>query len=213
MPNGDGSNPVPADARELMLAEMARAFNIGLGLNGIGGPSSTDEGGPVNGPADTEALGRSDAEAHPRSQENGANVASPTVAANDMAPTISMPPEGSFERFLVDLQLDLRVALTHVRQETLNGAGHATDSPPEPQPEEQLPPNSSQSHPSSSSNTIFNAIVDEALTLPDETPSQEPVGSDTDTMLHLVDAQNSDSEGEREDDDDEGIFYAITCFT
>ncbi|KAF6747903.1 hypothetical protein DFP72DRAFT_1074776 [Ephemerocybe angulata] len=42
---GDSSAPQITDTRELMLAEMARAFNIGLGLNGMKDQVIT---GPIN---------------------------------------------------------------------------------------------------------------------------------------------------------------------
>ncbi|KAF6759114.1 hypothetical protein DFP72DRAFT_1102300 [Ephemerocybe angulata] len=42
---GDSSAPQITDTRELMLAEMARAFNIGLGLNGMKDQVVT---GPIN---------------------------------------------------------------------------------------------------------------------------------------------------------------------
>jgi hypothetical protein len=223
---GDGFNPVPANARELMLAEMARAFNIGLGLNGLGGPSSSNERGPVNVPADTEGLGPSDAEAPPRSQENGANVAPSTGDASETVPRIGMPAEGSFERFLVDLQLDLRVALTHVREETLGEANqneHVTNGQPEQRPEEQTLSGfpRSYSSPSSSPNmqpatsNAAAAIIHHALT-PDEVPSQRPADSpetavsDTDSMPHLLDVQDSDRESNGDEYDDEGPLCMIT---
>ena len=66
------------DPREVMMAQMARAFNLGFGMGGEGlGSGSGSESG--------------------RSEQTGDGA---------------MPPEGSFERFLIDLQADLRVALT-----------------------------------------------------------------------------------------------------
>lgn len=94
------SEGVPVDARERMLAEMARAFNLGLGLTG-------------------EALNSPAAE----SDSTGSESIQPQP--------VSLPPEGSFERFLVDLQSDLRAALT--RDPTL---GAQDQSPSEEEPEQ-----------------------------------------------------------------------------
>ena len=84
----------PMDAREVMLAEMARAFNLGLGLG-------TDATGGANSP--------------PAENGNGTGTSGEpnnTPPANTR-PGRSLPPEDSFERFLVDLQTELRVALSH----------------------------------------------------------------------------------------------------
>jgi len=91
----------PADTRELMLAEMARAFNIGLGLNGlgsVGNPGSSDEPGTA-----PENL------VMPTNGDSSNEFSSPPASE---AESSRRPPEGSFERFLVDLQADLRTALT-----------------------------------------------------------------------------------------------------
>uniref|UniRef100_A0A0W0FFD5 RING-type domain-containing protein n=1 Tax=Moniliophthora roreri TaxID=221103 RepID=A0A0W0FFD5_MONRR len=79
----DGSERPPTmEARDRMLAEMSRAFQLGLGLNS-----------PVGGAGDT------------------GNVEA-SLGADPIGSRLGeMPPEGSFERFLVDLQADLRVAL------------------------------------------------------------------------------------------------------
>lgn len=72
---------------EIMLAEMARALNIGLGLNG-------DGSGTMGHNSD------------PQSSANG-------ETRSDSIPTgRPVPPEDSFERFLLNLQADLRVALS-----------------------------------------------------------------------------------------------------
>lgn len=79
----------PRDARELLLTEMARAFNLGLGL-----------GRPPVVPDVTNASGPTAPAAEPPSVNGGGTSDVPI-----------MPPPGSFERFLIDLQSDLRVAL------------------------------------------------------------------------------------------------------
>jgi len=89
------------DPRELVLAQMARAFNLGFGL----GDSSTN-------PATREG-GESEA-SQPR--ENAA----PETLQNEGA--LQLSPDGSFERFLVDLQADLRAALTTSRSPSDNAS-------------------------------------------------------------------------------------------
>ena len=75
-----------------MLAEMARAFNVGLGLNGLGG---VVPGGDANNNAGANGSGGGN-----EGGEGGVGEAQ------------DLPAEGSFERFLFDLQADLRTALT-----------------------------------------------------------------------------------------------------
>ncbi|KAF9021329.1 hypothetical protein BDZ89DRAFT_1071558 [Hymenopellis radicata] len=77
------------DARERMLAEMARAFNLGLGINSPSTDGST--------PADS---------------------------SEPALPLPQLPAEGTFERFLIDLQLDLRATLTQRQDEAENEAPH-----------------------------------------------------------------------------------------
>ncbi|TFK22919.1 hypothetical protein FA15DRAFT_705926 [Coprinopsis marcescibilis] len=149
------------DTRELMLAEMARAFNIGLGLNGMaGGPAAetanatTNATANANNPAPNAAAqagngwrhgggfgftgsagpdaaaaanggsgngnGNANANGSANANANGAAVGS-SVYGNgygyNPASGAPLPPEGSFDRFLVDLQADLRVALTQEEEE------------------------------------------------------------------------------------------------
>lgn len=87
--------PTSTDPRELMLAQMARAFNLGFGLNSDG--QATGTAGRSQTDANSTAVGEHDTEES-------------TASSNTTAP--QLPPEGSFERFLVDLQVDLREALT-----------------------------------------------------------------------------------------------------
>ncbi|KAI0823289.1 hypothetical protein BC628DRAFT_1385679 [Trametes gibbosa] len=84
----NGGNMRPG---EIMLAEMARALNVGLGLTDDNANADTTEA-----PADRAEVAQSDG-----------------VRAREMSPsTRPPPPEDSFERFLLDLQADLRVALS-----------------------------------------------------------------------------------------------------
>ncbi|KAI0754665.1 hypothetical protein C8Q80DRAFT_1094074 [Daedaleopsis nitida] len=94
--NTDETNMRPG---EIMLAEMARALNIGLGLNGDGSSSTTPN--PDATPAPTSESPR------------------PTDSTSPARP---MPSEDSFERFLLNLQADLRAALSD------DGAGGAATS-------------------------------------------------------------------------------------
>ncbi|KAJ2918710.1 hypothetical protein MD484_g1711, partial [Candolleomyces efflorescens] len=114
-PAGDPSQAPVTDTRELMLAEMARAFNIGLGLNGLGGSSNSSSATDEQQRRDDE--GAAGASEHAAAAEGEAPAPTPS-------PSQTLPPEGSFDRFLVDLQADLRVALTREddREEEAVGA-------------------------------------------------------------------------------------------
>lgn len=92
--------PPSNDPRELVLAQMARAFN--LGFNG-------DSAAPL--PTDREGGDTGESQ---RQEET-------TVGTTQNETNPSSPSDGSFERFLVDLQADLRAALTN--SHTLSNAG------------------------------------------------------------------------------------------
>ncbi|CAL1713443.1 unnamed protein product [Somion occarium] len=78
---------------ELMLAEMARALNAGLGLAGQGGQNERQSG--------------------EQSSENAnANSDAPT-APTDNESNRPVSPEAGFERFLLNLQADLRTILSN----------------------------------------------------------------------------------------------------
>jgi hypothetical protein len=94
----------PLDPRERVFAEMARAFNMGLGLATLGGVDSSQTPSP--------------------SETNGSGL----------------PPEDSFERFLIDLQADLRVALSAPSPENLSeNATTQSQPPPSPAPPAEEP--------------------------------------------------------------------------
>lgn len=82
----------PMDTRDLMLAEMTRAFNIGLGLSG----------GP-----DADHTPQTPGESSVENQEGG----EPPVPPSNLQEHPE-PAEDSFEQFLINLQADLRVALS-----------------------------------------------------------------------------------------------------
>jgi hypothetical protein len=92
----------PRDPREIMLAEMARAFNLGLGLGGATAstPSTATSANP-----------------------NTAELAMPgdghVLAGDGEQPPL--PPPDSFERFLMDLQTDLRVTLMQEQEPGVTG--------------------------------------------------------------------------------------------
>ena len=79
----------------MMLGEMARAFSVGLGLGSFAGPTSSNNNLPANNNLPTNN--------NPPNRPAEAPLPNETRAA---------PSEGSFERFLMDLQADLRIALT-----------------------------------------------------------------------------------------------------
>lgn len=98
--SGEAGRP-PVDTRELMLAEMARAFNLGFGGMGVGsGDGSASASATANAGAGAAGDGAGEG-----SEGEGA------VAGGSARGEVALPAEGSFERFLVDLQADLRVAL------------------------------------------------------------------------------------------------------
>ena len=100
----------PMDAREIMLAEMARAFNLGLGLSEEGSANASED--PAYIPVShSPVVGGS----HGASQSHRLSATRGSGAASTGRPGLTEPPEspeGSFERFLVDLQADLRIALS-----------------------------------------------------------------------------------------------------
>ncbi|RDB16059.1 hypothetical protein Hypma_003479 [Hypsizygus marmoreus] len=92
-PTPESDGPVGSlsnDPRELVLAQMARAFNLGFGL-------ASENTGQRSG----ESEGR----------EHRTDEAAGTGGVGSAGPA-PLPLEGSFEQFLADLQTDLRVALT-----------------------------------------------------------------------------------------------------
>ena len=85
-----------------MLAEMTRAFNggFGLGANGMSGaPASRN-----NNQSEEESTVPPDVNNTTNNQESS-DTQTPSLA-------MTLPPEGSFDWFLMDLQINLRTALT-----------------------------------------------------------------------------------------------------
>ncbi|KAH8832830.1 hypothetical protein DL96DRAFT_1583545, partial [Flagelloscypha sp. PMI_526] len=136
----------PADARSVMLAEMARAF--GLGANNDNTPSSSDTDPPPP------------------------------------------PPEGSFERFLVDLQADLRTALTtHSLSEPDSSLSHSTEESTaanlSPEDADCPPVTELDAHPPSlaslSDSDVSTSASSSSSSPPSSFSSEEPVSSATDS--------------------------------
>ncbi|KAI0689416.1 hypothetical protein C8T65DRAFT_746191 [Cerioporus squamosus] len=150
---------------EIMLAEMARALNIGLGLNGDGSgttPERTSESTPA---ADNDDLAR-------RSTDNASAGR-------------SLPPEDSFERFLLNLQADLRTALSDVGATGTAPATDASDG------------GDGRSDPTEAASDAVSVHP------PDEVPTrvtdEEQLGADDDDdMPSLEDVSDSEDEDEEE---------------
>ena len=94
----------PRDPREIMLAEMARAFNLGLGL---GGATTTT-------PSTVTSANSNNAELAMPDDGDG-------LAGDRDGEQTSLPPPDSFERFLLDLQTDLRVTLMQDQEPSVIG--------------------------------------------------------------------------------------------
>lgn len=193
-PNPESAPPVSGlgsltDTRELMLAEMARAFNIGLGLNGLGGLS------PNTTAAAPPPLTSSSSESLLSSYDDHDNLLRPRTQATSGA---AVPPEGSFERFLVDLQVDLRVALTQ-------GPSHTTGQRPGPPTENPTSPTTTNAADTIPPGTETSPHTNGHPTRPDtQRPNDQ---DDNDNLQDLQDVENSDSDNDsdHEDDDDEGM--------
>ncbi|CAA7266042.1 unnamed protein product [Cyclocybe aegerita] len=231
--NANGLGQGPTDTRELMLAEMARAFNIGLGLNGLGGMTppagAASQGSATPGAeGDSEAVGagveRPPAEGDaPETQGRGEGHGQTQQPST--SPTL--PPEGSFERFLVDLQTDLRVALTQVEdvpgqqpvQEPQEEHVSAQLSSMQAQPSTVGSANEEVAAPAASSSPSFGTVPPPAST--SERNDRHDHGVDTrrrdgddasvSSMPYLEEITDSDSESEfdeAEEYDDADDFHS-----
>ena len=101
------------DPREQMLREMARAFNTGLGLDAAADNEPRTE--QREGGANEQPAGGASAVPHtPSSNEPSAPAGTSRTPSEpgSLGPGSGPGPEGSFERFLHNLQVDLRTALT-----------------------------------------------------------------------------------------------------
>ncbi|KAK0451408.1 uncharacterized protein EV420DRAFT_1560824 [Desarmillaria tabescens] len=160
----------PVDARERMFAEMARAFNTGLGM-----------------PSD--------------SPQRTAEDSLPTESTERPAISFSLPAEGTFERFLIDLQTDLRSTLTQQARQVPEGDS-ATDSGPLPldplaSEHESLPARTSDLE----SLPVSAGANAQAPRIRDDTGTGESE-NDNDSMPELQDVSDSDSEFSNDSDSD-----------
>ncbi|KAG2131821.1 hypothetical protein DEU56DRAFT_739862 [Suillus clintonianus] len=166
--------PSPRDARELLLTEMARAFNLGLGL---GRPPVVPGVANASGPA---------APVVEATSANGGGTSDVPI----------MPPPGSFERFLIDLQSDLRVALA---QDSVpidtdgegndEGVGDENDHEGEHHETEDVPDGTSdnESYDTAASDIDDNmpelqSVSDEASTISDAHTARESPGTADDNL-------------------------------
>jgi len=217
--NGESLASATPDTRELMLAEMARAFNIGLGLNGLGGmaPASPDATGTVEHDTAEGSTDSADAATPPAEGDP------PSPSQSHPSPpsgSVAMPPEGSFERFLIDLQIDLRAALTQAEGGPQPERHRQQPQQPElqtVQPSEPPALNAEQSSPSAPASPSF---TDSTSPQPpqSETPHSDPregssLSDDSSYVdmpaLHYVSDSDSELDEEehdaREYDDDDGM--------
>lgn len=170
--------PSPRDARELLLTEMARAFNLGLGLGRPPVPDVTNASGPA------------------------APVAEPLFANGGGTSDVPiMPPPGSFERFLIDLQSDLRVALAQdsVPVDADNegddeGVGDENNHAGERHEIEDVPDgtNDNEFYDTAASDIDDNmpelqSVSDEASTISDAHTARESPGTNNDSLGHSGD--------------------------
>jgi hypothetical protein len=106
--SGDGPGEAREDPREQMLREMARVFNMGLGLDAEGADPRLEQ--QENRTSET-VLSESPpdmSQSLPDPTADRSNRPIPEERGTGLDPG----PEGSFERFLHNLQVDLRTALT-----------------------------------------------------------------------------------------------------
>ncbi|RDX49842.1 hypothetical protein OH76DRAFT_1482666 [Lentinus brumalis] len=149
---------------EIMLAEMARALNIGLGLNGDGSGTTPERA------AESAPAGDNDE----RTADNGSAGR-------------ALPPEDSFERFLLNLQADLRIALSEGGATSSAPATGASDS------------GDGRSDPTEIASDTASVRPPDYHEVPiGVTDEQHPGDDDDDDMPFLQDV--SDSEDEMEED-------------
>lgn len=184
----EGDNPSEVRMRPGdMFTEMARALNIGLGLGD----------GNVPGARQTDAAPDGDSPA-----EGGGADATPN-APSDRAER-PLPPEDSFERFLLNLQADLRTALS----EDSTGHGEArrerhsvvSSAPSTSALSEDIQPVAGPSSPRRSTDSA--QMVDGGAQT-----SEHPEDEDSMPPLEDVSDSDSDSDEDSENDEDEDALH------
>ena len=193
-----------------MLAEMTRAFNggIGLGAHGVSGTMGLRN----NNQAEGESAVPPDTNRTVNNQESSES-GTPSLA--------TLPPEGSFDRFLMDLQIDLRTALTQAEDlpHTPTHQGRrSTPSEPVQQPQEAEArteiangdgPSSTQ-HPLPETQRISDQHGDHR---PQGPPEGIHADSGSPSMPDLSDVYDTDSDFEdAEESDDDGTSHIFFSF-
>ena len=199
-----------------MLAEMTRAFNggFGLGAHGITGASVSRNNNQVGGESAVPP-------------DPNISVNNPESSDSRTPSLATLPPEGSFDRFLMDLQIDLRIALTQAEDLPHTPAhqdSQSTPSEPVQQPQEAetrteiandegssstlptLPPLFETQH-------ISHQHEDHRPRGPPESTHTINVDSDRSSMPDLSEIYDTDSEFEdAEESDDDGMphFHLFT---
>ncbi|KAL6300095.1 hypothetical protein BKA93DRAFT_741197 [Sparassis latifolia] len=158
---------------ELMLAEMARALNIGLGLNGDSttGPQPSQQGDDV---------------------ESSTTFGSAATASGPESGDNTLPLEDSFERFLINLQADLRTALLEDGAPPSDEAGGAPDVHTETGEEAEAEPVADPSPLAASASPASEEIRSEPSSEVDDNDEPPPLADDSD-------------ESDSEDDGDEAM--------
>jgi len=186
----DGTNPTEGDnPNEIrmrpgdMFAEMARALNIGLGLGDGGVPGSRHSDGNA-GEDESPTIGE------------GAGVTDSSASDRAERPP---PPEDSFERFLLNLQADLRVALSDdsvgQRESRRERASVVSTAPSTSALSEDHQPLAGPSN--------LRRSTDSAQMADAETQATEGRGEDDADLPPLQDVSDSDSDSDDEGDEDE----------
>jgi len=178
---GDTLGETREDPREQMLREMARVFNMGLGLE--------DEGSNESRPDHQE--NRTSAGLQNESSTSATSQPLPEPVTEPSDRPIPEPrgagtepgPEGSFERFLHNLQVDLRTALTEdyaarraraqTRGTRVSNPSPASPSNPPPAPGPPLDP----ATPVSSDpipEAAFEQVFDQEIPVSSPSPEDNP---------------------------------------
>ena len=192
------------DTRELMLAEMTRAFNggFGLGAHGVSGAPASRNNNQAGGESTVPPAVNNQDSSDPRT---------PSLA--------TLPPEGSFDRFLMDLQIDLRTALTQAEDlphTPTHQGGRSTPSEPVQQPQEAEASteivnddgSSSTLHPLPQTQRISDQHEDHRPQGPLEGTHAVNVDSGSSSMPDISEVYDTDSEFEdAEESDDDGTSH------
>ena len=189
-----------------MLAEMTRAFNggFGLGAHGIAAAPAPRNNNQVAG----ESAVPPDANNTFNNQESS-DSRTPSLA--------TLPPEGSFERFLMDLQIDLRTALTQsedlphtpAHQGRLSTPSEPVQRPQEAEARTEVANDSSTLHPLLETQHIGDQYEGHRPQGPPEGTHAINVDSGRSSMPDLSEVYETDSEFEdaEEDSDDDGMSH------